>query len=190
MYFFFLQYDIFNKFFFLNLWIILGQIYLFKSFYISGSIKIIIYNIMIAEISIEGFQPMTNFNEESLFKLQCLIKATNIQHSAQCEYGKRLFLALTTGNAEIFLYYKKNSTSIAIIRRIPWFQGSHKQISALCFHSMGSWLLSTSVDGSVYIIPALCFVDENCEKDKRWTSDDITSFPSISSQSSHSKYIS
>lgn len=142
---------------------------------------------MIAEISTEGFQPMTNFNEESLFKLQCLIKATNIQHSAQCEYGKRLFLALTTGNAEIFLYYKKNSTSIAIIRRIPWFQGSHKQISALCFHSMGSWLLSTSVDGSVYIIPALCFVDENCEKDKRWTSDDITSFPSISSQSSHSK---
>lgn len=145
---------------------------------------------MIAEIGTEGFQPMTNFNEESLFKLQCLIKATNIQHSAQCEYGKRLFLALTTGNAEIFLYYKKNSTSTAIIRKIPWFQGSHKQISALCFHSMGSWLLSTSVDGSVYIIPALCFVDENCEKDKRWTSDDITSFPSISSQSSHSKYIS
>lgn len=145
---------------------------------------------MIAEIGTEGFQPMTNFSEKSLFKLQCLIKATNIQHSAQCEYGKRLFLALTTGNAEIFLYYKKNSTSTAIIRRIPWFQGSHKQISALCFHSMGSWLLSTSVDGSVYIIPALCFVDENCEKDKRWTSDDITSFPSISSQSSHSKYIS
>ncbi|XP_003698590.1 uncharacterized protein LOC100869963 [Apis florea] len=142
---------------------------------------------MIAEIGTEGFQPMINFSEESLFKLQCLIKATNIQHSAQCEYGKRLFLALTTGNAEIFLYYKKNSTSTAIIRRIPWFQGSHKQISALCFHSMGSWLLSTSVDGSVYIIPALCFVDENCEKDKRWTSDDITSFPSISSQSSHSK---
>ncbi|XP_043788505.1 uncharacterized protein LOC122712731 isoform X1 [Apis laboriosa] len=142
---------------------------------------------MIAEIGTEGFQPMTNFSEKNLFKLQCLIKATNIQHSAQCEYGKRLFLALTTGNAEIFLYYKKNSTSTAIIRRIPWFQGSHKQISALCFHSMGSWLLSTSVDGSVYIIPALCFVDENCEKDKRWTSDDITSFPSISSQSSHSK---
>ncbi|OAD60135.1 X-linked retinitis pigmentosa GTPase regulator like protein [Eufriesea mexicana] len=142
---------------------------------------------MIAEIGTEGFQPMTSFTEESLFKLQCLIKATEIHHSAQCEYGKKLFLALTTGNAEIFLYYKKDLVSAAIIKRIPWFQGSHKQISALCFHFMGSWLLSTSVDGSVYIIPALCFVDENCEKDKRWTTDDITSFPSISSQSSHSK---
>ncbi|XP_071855799.1 RCC1 and BTB domain containing protein claret [Bombus fervidus] len=142
---------------------------------------------MIAEIGTEGFQPMTSFTEERLFKLQCLIKATEIQHSAQCEYGKKLFLALTTGNADIFLYYKKDSVSTAVIKRIPWFQGSHKQIAALCFHSMGSWLLTTSVDGSVYIIPALYFVDENCEKDKRWTSDDITSFPSISSQSSHSK---
>lgn len=95
-----------------------------------------------------------------------------------------------TGNAEIFLYYKKDSVPTAVIKRIPWFQGSHKQISALCFNFMGSWLLSTSVDGSVYIIPALYFVDENCEKDRRWTSDDITSFPPISSQSSHSKCIS
>ncbi|KOX68598.1 X-linked retinitis pigmentosa GTPase regulator like protein [Melipona quadrifasciata] len=142
---------------------------------------------MIAEIGTEGFQPMTSFTEESLFKLQCLIKATEIQHSTQCEYGKRLFLALVTGSAEIFLYYKKDSVSTAVIKRIPWFQGSHKQISALCFNFMGSWLLSTSVDGSVYIIPALYFVDENCEKDRRWTSDDITSFPPISSQSSHSK---
>ncbi|XP_076756092.1 RCC1 and BTB domain containing protein claret isoform X2 [Xylocopa sonorina] len=142
---------------------------------------------MIAEVGAEGFQPMTSFTEESLFKLQCLIKATEIQHSAQCEYGKRLFLALTTGNSEIFFYYKKDSVSAPIIKRIPWFQGSHKQISALCFHFMGTWLLSTSADGSVYIIPALCFVDENSEKDRRWTSDDITSFPSISSQQSHSK---
>ncbi|CAK9809769.1 X-linked retinitis pigmentosa GTPase regulator homolog [Anthophora plagiata] len=142
---------------------------------------------MIAEIDTEGFHPMTNFTEDSLFKLQCLIRATEIQHSAQCEYGKSLFLALTTGNAEIFLYYKKDSVSAPIIKRIPWFQGSHKQISALCFHFLGTWLLSASVDGSVYIIPALCFVDENSEKDIRWTSDDITSFPSISSQSTHSK---
>ncbi|XP_034188520.2 RCC1 and BTB domain containing protein claret [Osmia lignaria lignaria] len=141
---------------------------------------------MISEIGTEGFQPR-GLSEERLFKLQCLIKATEIQHSAQCEYGNKLFLALTTGNAEIFLYYKKDSTSAPIIKRIPWFQGSHKQISALCFHSVGSWLLSASVDGSVYIIPALCWVDESYDRDRRWTSDDITSFPSISSQSSHSK---
>lgn len=144
---------------------------------------------MIAEIGTEGYQPMTSFIEENLFKLQCLIKATEIQHSAQCEYEKKLFLAFTTGNAEIFLYYKKDSICAPIIKRIPWFQGSHKQISALCFHSVGSWLLASSVDGSVYIIPALCLVDENCDIDQRWTSDDITSFPSISLQSSHSKYI-
>ncbi|XP_053987652.1 uncharacterized protein LOC128881032 [Hylaeus volcanicus] len=142
---------------------------------------------MFAEIGAEGYQPMTSFIEENLFKLQCLIKATEIQHSAQCEYGKKLFLALTTGNAEIFLYYKKNSTCAPIIKRIPWFQGSHKEISTLCFHSTGSWLLAASVDGSVYIIPALCLVDNNCDIDQRWTSDDITSFPSISLQSSHSK---
>ncbi|XP_076160766.1 RCC1 and BTB domain containing protein claret isoform X2 [Ptiloglossa arizonensis] len=142
---------------------------------------------MIAEIGTEGYQPMTSFIEENLFKLQCLIKATEIQHSAQCEYEKKLFLAFTTGNAEIFLYYKKDSICAPIIKRIPWFQGSHKQISALCFHSVGSWLLASSVDGSVYIIPALCLVDENCDIDQRWTSDDITSFPSISLQSSHSK---
>ncbi|XP_076231996.1 RCC1 and BTB domain containing protein claret [Calliopsis andreniformis] len=142
---------------------------------------------MIAEISTEGYQPMTNFVEDNLFKLQCLIKATEIQHSAVCEHGKKLFLAFTTGNAEIFLYYKKDSTCAPVIKRIPWFQGSHKQITALCFHSVGSWLLSTSIDGSIYIIPALCLVDEHCEIDRRWTSDDITSFPSISSQTSHSK---
>nr|XP_033323093.1 uncharacterized protein LOC117218656 [Megalopta genalis] len=142
---------------------------------------------MISEVGTEGYQPMTSLNEESLFKLQCLMKATEIQQSAQCEYGKKLFLAFTTGNAEIFLYYKKDSASNPIIKRIPWFQGSHKQISALCFHSLGTWLLCTSVDGSVYIIPALCLVEEICDTDKRWTSDDITSFPSISSQSSHSK---
>lgn len=144
---------------------------------------------MIAEVGTEGYQPMTSFTEENLFKLECLVKATGIQHSAQCEHEKKLFLAFTTGNAEIFLYYKKDAISGPTIKRIPWFQGSHKQISALCFHSMGSWLLSASVDGSVYIIPALCLVNENCERDRRWTSDDITSFPSISSQSSHSKYV-
>lgn len=144
---------------------------------------------MIAETETEGYQPMASLNEESLFKLQCLIKATEIQQSAQCEHGKKLFLAFTTGNAEIFLYYKKDSISTPIIKRIPWFQGSHKQISALCFHSLGSWLLCASIDGSVYIIPALCLIEENCDLDKRWTSNDITSFPSISSQSSHSKYV-
>ncbi|XP_076673695.1 RCC1 and BTB domain containing protein claret [Andrena cerasifolii] len=142
---------------------------------------------MIAEIGTEGYQPMTSFTEQNLFKLQCLIKATEIQHSAQCEYGRKLFLAFTTGNSEILLYYKKDSACGPISKRIPWFQGSHKQISALCFHPVGSWLLSASIDGSVYIIPALCLVDDNCEVDRRWTSDDITSFPSISSQSSHSK---
>ncbi|XP_015431451.1 PREDICTED: uncharacterized protein LOC107187791 [Dufourea novaeangliae] len=142
---------------------------------------------MISEIGTEGYEPMTSLTEESLFKLQCLMKATEIQHSAHCEHGKKLFLALTTGNSEIFLYYKKDSILAPIIKRIPWFQGSHKQISAICFHSLGTWLLSTSIDGSVYLIPALRLVDETCDIDKRWTSDDITSFPSISSQSSHSK---
>lgn len=142
---------------------------------------------MIGELGIDGYQPMSNFAEQSLFKLQCLLKATEIQHSAQCEYAKKLLLAFTTANAEIIFYYKKDSACSPVIKRLPWFQGPHKQISVLCFHPLGSWLLCASIDGSLHVIPALFLLEETCEIDKRWNMYDVTSFPIISSQSSRSR---
>ncbi|KAK2577382.1 hypothetical protein KPH14_003497 [Odynerus spinipes] len=134
-----------------------------------------------------GYQTIVNFNEHGLFKLQCLIRASDIQHNAQCEYKKRQFLALSTGNADIILYYKKDVSSIPIIKRIPWFKGTHKQISTLCFDPCGSWLLAITIDNCLYIVPALKLVDENCTINERWRTDDITTVTYISSQSSHSK---
>ncbi|XP_043664622.1 uncharacterized protein LOC122627529 isoform X1 [Vespula pensylvanica] len=137
--------------------------------------------------AIGGYQGTINFNEQRLFKLQCFIKASDIQHSAQCEYEKRLFLALSTGNADIILYYKKDISSTPIIKRIPWFKGTNKQITAFCFDPYGSWLLATTTDSCLYIIPVLKLVDEKCTLSEQWRTDDITTVTYVGSQSSHSK---
>lgn len=123
---------------------------------------------------------------ENLFKLQCLIKTTGIQHSVQCKLEKKLFFALATNNAEIILYFKRESSScLPVVKQIPWFQGLHKQISAFCFDSSGTWLLCITLDGSLYILPALTLVGENCVIDKRWKTDDATYIPFVNSQLSH-----
>ncbi|XP_011633715.1 uncharacterized protein LOC105424907 [Pogonomyrmex barbatus] len=121
---------------------------------------------------------------ENLFKLQCLIKTTEIQHSVQCKLGRKLFFALATNNAEIIFYFKRESC-LPVIKRIPWFQGLHKQIAAFCFDPNGTWLLCITLDGSLYILPALTLVDENCIIDKRWKIDDVTYIPFVNSQLSH-----
>ncbi|XP_077282523.1 RCC1 and BTB domain containing protein claret isoform X3 [Temnothorax americanus] len=122
---------------------------------------------------------------ENLFKLQCLIKTTEIQHSVQCKLEGTLFLALATTNAEIILYFKRASSCLPVVKKIPWFQGPHKQIAAFCFDSSGIWLLCVTLDGSLYIVPALTLVDETCIVDKRWKTDDATYIPFVTSQLSH-----
>ncbi|XP_029179044.1 uncharacterized protein LOC114946614 isoform X2 [Nylanderia fulva] len=126
-----------------------------------------------------------NMMSENLFKLQCLIKTTEIQHSIQCKLGKKLFLALTTNNAEIILYFKREPSCLPVIKRIPWFQGSHKQIATFCFDPSGVWLLCITLDGSLYILPALTLVGENYVIDKRWKVDDVTYIPFVNLQLSH-----
>ncbi|KAG7209510.1 hypothetical protein KM043_015595 [Ampulex compressa] len=130
---------------------------------------------------------MACVNEDSLFKLQCLIKAPEIQHSAYCEDTRKVFIACATGSSEILLYYKKDPLCAPIIRRIPWFQGSHKQISSFCFHPHGLWLLCTTLDGSLYIVPVQSLVDDCYVGEKAWSTDDITSFLSVSPQLSNSR---
>ncbi|EFN66274.1 X-linked retinitis pigmentosa GTPase regulator-like protein [Camponotus floridanus] len=129
--------------------------------------------------------PNTMMMNENLFKLQCLIKTTEIQQSIQCNFGRRLFLALTTSNAEIVLYFKKDLSCLPVIKRIPWFQGPHKQIASFCFDPTGIWLLCITLDGSLYILPALTLVGENYVTDKRWKTDDATYIPFVNLQLSH-----
>ncbi|XP_072761626.1 uncharacterized protein Ca isoform X2 [Anoplolepis gracilipes] len=129
--------------------------------------------------------PNTMVMSENLFKLQCLIKTTEIQHSVQCKLEKRLFLALATSNAEIILYFKKELSCLPVIKRIPWFQGPHKQIATFCFDPSGIWLLCITLDGSLYILPALILVGENYAIDKRWKTNDATYIPFVNLQVSH-----
>lgn len=128
---------------------------------------------------------MDSIASENLFKLQCLITTTEIQHSVQCKLGRKLFFALATSNADIILYFKKGSSCSPIIKRIPWFQGLHKQIAAFCFDPSGVWLLCITLDGSMYILPALTLVSENNITDKRWKTNDLTYIPFVNSQLFH-----
>lgn len=125
---------------------------------------------------------------ENLFKLQCLIKATEIQHSVQCKFGRKLFLALATNNSDIILYFKREPSCLPVIKRIPWFQTPHKQIAAFCFDSYGAWLLCVTLDGSFYIVPALTLVGESQVIDKKWKIDDVTYIPFMTSQLPHFRY--
>ncbi|KYN06247.1 X-linked retinitis pigmentosa GTPase regulator like protein, partial [Cyphomyrmex costatus] len=129
--------------------------------------------------------PETVAMGENLFKLQCLIKTTKIQHSVQCKLERKLFFALATNNAEIILYYKRESSCLPVVKKIPWFQGLHKQIAAFCFDLSGTWLLCVTLDGSLYVLPALILVGENCVIDKRWKTDDATCISFVNSQVPH-----
>ncbi|XP_014467574.1 PREDICTED: uncharacterized protein LOC106740753 isoform X2 [Dinoponera quadriceps] len=129
--------------------------------------------------------PSTLMTNENLFKLQCLIKTTEIEHSVQCKLGRKLFLALATNNSDIILYLKREPSCLPVIKRIPWFQAPHKQIAAFCFDPCGAWLLCVTLDGSLYIIPALALVGESQAIDKKWKTDDVTYIPFINSQLSH-----
>lgn len=122
---------------------------------------------------------------ENLFKLRCLIKTTEIQHSAQCNSGRKLFLAVATSNTDIILYFKQDPVSLPIVKRIAWFQGLHKQIAAFCFDPTGTWLLCITLDGSLYVIPALTLIGEDYVIDKRWKTEDATYIPFVDSQLSH-----
>ncbi|XP_046742534.1 uncharacterized protein LOC124409162 [Diprion similis] len=135
----------------------------------------------------EGSQSTINLLDENLFELRCLLKAGEICHSARSEIGRKQLLAFTTGNADLVLHYQPDVNCLPIVKRIPWFQGSYKRISALCFDPSGSWLLTASIDGSLYIVPALALVDENVSLDHRWATNDITSFSSLNTQSSYSR---
>lgn len=142
----------------------------------------------VSENNRPDMDPNTIMTNESLFKLQCLIKTAEIQHSVQCKLGRKLFLALATNNSDIILYLKKEPSCLPVIKRIPWFQAPHKQIAAFCFDSCGAWLLCITLDSSLYIIPALALIGETQVINKKWKIDDVTYIPFMTSQFSHFRY--
>ncbi|XP_021913956.1 uncharacterized protein LOC110827029 isoform X3 [Zootermopsis nevadensis] len=117
--------------------------------------------------------------DQHLFQLTCLVSAKDIQLSARSEVGSRQLLALVMGSGDIVFYYLSGETDqLPVMRQVPWFVDSSKRITALCFDPSGSWLLITGDDGSIFIVPALALVDPNAVLDRRWSTTDVTSFPS------------
>lgn len=142
-----------------------------------------------AEMKITNKQISVDLTQESLFELQCIIKANDIQHAAKNEHRHKQFLAFVYGSSDLGLYYLKDSSSLPIIKRIPWFQSSQKKIACLCFDPQGSWLLIASADSSLYMVPAKTLVDEYYSTDQKWTTKDITSFSSFNPQNAYSRYL-
>jgi WD40 repeat protein len=136
------------------------------------------------------FKPSTvDLSQECLFELKCLIKANNIHHAAQSEIYQKRFLAFAYGSSDLGLYYLRDSVSLPIIKKVPWFQNSRKKIACLCFDPFGSWLLVASIDGSFYIIPVKTLINETYSSDQKWTTKDITTYSSLNAQNSFARYL-
>ena len=136
-------------------------------------------------ISFEAL-PAINLLDDNIFELKCLIRA-NISHSARCEIGRKQLLAFASSQKDIGLYFHYDIHLPPTVKRIPWFRAPQRAISALCFDPTGSWLLVASIDGSLYIVPALALIDSSSMIDHRWTTNDLTCFTSVNLQSSYSR---
>ncbi|XP_033222191.1 uncharacterized protein LOC117176193 isoform X2 [Belonocnema kinseyi] len=142
-------------------------------------------NVLLTEEAIsEKNEKAINLIDENLFKLQCIIKASDIRLCARHESSGKELLAFTIGTLDLGLYYLADTSQPPVIKNVPWFQGSCKAITALCFDPSGYGLLIACVDGSLHIIPAGGLVDTKRKTPQKWKNvDDIVSFPSLNSQS-------
>ncbi|XP_011499761.1 PREDICTED: uncharacterized protein LOC105363708 [Ceratosolen solmsi marchali] len=140
-----------------------------------------------AQVKLMFKQSTVDLSQECLFELKCLIKANNIHHATQCEIYHKRFLAFACDSSDLGLYYLRDSLSLPVIKKIPWFQNSRKKIACLCFDPLGSWLLIASIDGSFYIIPAKTLINEVYPSDQKWTTKDITTYSSLNAQNSFAR---
>ena len=90
---------------------------------------------------------------ENLFELQCLINADDNQHAATNENFLEYFVAFVSNSSDLGLYYVKDTSALPVIKKVPWFQCLKKKLACLCFDLEDLWLLTTTIDGSLYIIP-------------------------------------
>lgn len=96
---------------------------------------------------------------------------------------------------DILLHYTYGELP-PIVKRLAWFTDSKKTIQAICFDPTATWLLavskyltyllrcsryhlllSTAIDGTLVIIPALSLVDKKQKVDCKWALNDVTQFP-------------
>lgn len=142
--------------------------------------------VVMAEENDNHPKPPINLINDDLFELKCLIKASGITQSAHCQIGRKQLLAFTTLYTDIGLYYQPEGNKQSVIKRIPWYRAPNRAIAALCFDPTGSWLLTATVDGSLYIIPALALLDDEHTIDHKWSIEDATQLP-IADHQSYSK---
>lgn len=129
-----------------------------------------------------------NLIENNLLELRCLIKTTGICHSARCEIGRGGYLlAFTTKHKSIGFLYQSDINGTPIIKRIPWFHESHRAITAFCFDPTGSWLLTASVDGTLFIVPSLILMDDRHVTNDKWSINDITRIILVDQEFSYSR---
>ncbi|XP_057334647.1 uncharacterized protein LOC130673595 [Microplitis mediator] len=132
-------------------------------------------------------KPVINLMNDELFELKCLIKASGINQSAYCEIGRRQLLAFSTHHTDIGLFYQSDVNKQPVVKRIPWYRAPNRGIAALCFDPTGSWLLTATVDGSLYIIPVVALLDDRQTIDHKWSVNDATQLSIADHQSSYSK---
>ncbi|XP_019873194.2 uncharacterized protein LOC109601394 [Aethina tumida] len=112
---------------------------------------------------------------QNIFELQCILQNINIRLCARIESGVKQLLAIITSDGEVVLHYTYGEM-VPIVKRVPWFSDRNKVIQAVCFDPSATWLLVISVDGSLYIIPALSLVDKKQKIDCKWSLNDVTHF--------------
>lgn len=113
---------------------------------------------------------------QDIFEIKPLLENISIKLCARCENGVKQILALITSEGDVVLHYTYGELT-PVLKRIPWFNDSFKQLEALCFDPSATWLLVVSLDCSLYIIPALSLVDRKQKIDCKWSLTDLTHFP-------------
>ena len=147
-------------------------------------------NILLTEEEVESNDEVINFMDENLFELHRIIKASDIRLSTRHDFGGKELFAFAIGTKDLGLCYVIDAFEPPIIKNIPWFQGSCKAITALCFDPSGYWLLVASIDGSLHIVPVASSIDAKKKSSQNWkNTDDIITFPSLNSHSFCSRYI-
>nr|XP_015840194.1 PREDICTED: uncharacterized protein LOC103312885 [Tribolium castaneum] len=113
---------------------------------------------------------------QDVFTLKCILNNIKIRLCSRIESGVKQLLALITSDNDVVLHYTYGELS-PVIKRVPWLSDSNKVIQAICFDPTATWLLVVSIDGSLYIIPALSLTDKKQKIDCKWSLNDVTHFP-------------
>lgn len=112
----------------------------------------------------------------NIFERKCILTDIDIKLSARIENGVKQLLALVTQDGDLVLHYNFGGVP-PILKHIPWYTDSEKVIQNICFDPSATWLLVTTTDVSLYIIPALNIVDPKQKIDCKWSLSDATFFP-------------